>query len=172
MGQVKTQTKPTRPAAYLRQSKDDQLGIDRQRELTLELCTRKGWPVPAIYEDNDASASNGKTRDALRDLLADIRAGKVDAVVVAQLDRLHRRPIELEHFIDLADEKHIALACVSGDVDLATDDGRFMARVIGAVARKEMERKSWRRSRPPSSAPRWASSGGRCARSGSSVNRS
>ena len=77
-------------------------------------------------------------------MLTDIRAGRIDAVVVAQLDRLHRRPIELEEFINLADEKHLALACVSGDVDLATDDGRFMARVMGAVARKEMERKCWR----------------------------
>jgi DNA invertase Pin-like site-specific DNA recombinase len=135
---------PQRPAAYLRQSKDDELGITRQREDTVALCQRKGWPAPKFYVDNDASASNGKTREHYRRMLTDIRAGKVDAVVVAQLDRLHRRPIELEEFITLADEKHLALACASGDVDLATDDGRFMARVMGAVARKEIERKSWR----------------------------
>jgi DNA invertase Pin-like site-specific DNA recombinase len=140
-------TKPLHPAVYLRQSKDDQLGIARQREDTLAFCEREHWPAPQIYEDDGKSASNGKSRPEYDRLLADIRARKVDAVVVAQLDRLHRQPIELEEFMALADDpKHrVALKCASGgDVDLGTDDGRFMARVIGAVARKEMERKSWR----------------------------
>jgi DNA invertase Pin-like site-specific DNA recombinase len=143
----KTTPTPRHPAAYVRQSKDDQLGIIRQKEDTLALCKQKGWPVPEFYEDDGLSASNGKSRPEYDRMLTDIRAGRVDAVVVAQLDRLHRRPIELEEFITLADEKHLALACASGDVDLATDDGRFMARIMGAVARKEMERKSWRQKR-------------------------
>ena len=46
---------------------------------------------------------------------------RLGAVVVWDLDRLHRRPIELETFMALADEKHLALATVSGDVDLSTD---------------------------------------------------
>jgi DNA invertase Pin-like site-specific DNA recombinase len=132
-------------AIYLRQSKDDELGIDRQREDTLTLCKAKGW-TPTEYADNDCSASNGD-RPRYQEMLDDIRAGLIDAVVVAQLDRLHRRPIELEEFIALADQHHLALECASGgDVDLATD-GRFMARIMGAVARKEMERKSWRQKR-------------------------
>lgn len=58
-------------------------------------------------------------------MLADIRAGLVDAVVVWDLDRLHRRPIELEEFINLADEKHLALATVTGECDLSTHNGRL-----------------------------------------------
>ena len=135
---------PRNPAAYLRQSKDDPDGITRQREATIALCERKGWPAPAIYEDDDRSASSGDPRPRYQDLLTDIRAGRIDGVVVAQLDRLHRRPIELEEFISSADEKRLAMACASGDVDLATDDGQFMARVIGAAARKEAQRLSWR----------------------------
>jgi len=63
------------------------------------------------------------------------------------LDRLHCRPIELEHFIDLADEKHLALASIGGDDDLSTDNGRLFARIKGAVARAEIERKSVRQKR-------------------------
>jgi DNA invertase Pin-like site-specific DNA recombinase len=36
---------------------------------------------------------------------------------------------------------------VTGEVDLSTDDGRFMARIMGAVARKEVERKKVRQQR-------------------------
>jgi hypothetical protein len=55
--------------------------------------------------------------------------------------------MELEHFIDLADEKHLALASVGGDADLSTDNGRLFARIKGAVARAEIERKSARQKR-------------------------
>jgi Recombinase/Resolvase, N terminal domain len=68
-------------------------------------------------------------------------------VVVWDLDGLHRRPVELEHFIDLADEKHLALASVGGDADLSTDNGRLFARIKEAVARAEIERKSARQKR-------------------------
>ncbi|MDN5726913.1 MAG: recombinase family protein, partial [Propionibacteriales bacterium] len=88
-------------------------------------------------------ASSG-TRPAYQRMLADIRAGHIDAVVVWDLDRLHRRPIELEEFITLADSKGLALGTVTGDVDLGTDNGRLFARIKGAVARAEMERKSAR----------------------------
>jgi DNA invertase Pin-like site-specific DNA recombinase len=134
-------------ALYLRQSKDaqgDELAISRQREGCLKLCEAKGWNHIREYPDNDRSATNGKTRPAYQQLLADIRKGKVARVVVWDLDRLHRQPIELEQFMKLADEKRLPLATVTGDVDLATDNGRLFARIKGAVAMAEVERKSAR----------------------------
>ena len=80
-------------------------------------------------------------------MLADIRDGRIDAVVAWDLDRLHRRPIELESFMALADEKHLALATVSGDVDLSTAQGRLVARFKGAVAAHEIEHKKARQKR-------------------------
>ena len=133
-------------AIYLRQSLDktgEALAISRQREACLKLCAEKGWE-PVEYADNDISASTGKPRPAYTQLLADIESGAVGAVVVWDLDRLHRRPIELEQFIDLADAKHLALATVTGEVDLSTHNGRLYARIKGAVARGEMEQKSER----------------------------
>jgi DNA invertase Pin-like site-specific DNA recombinase len=134
-------------AVYLRQSKDsegNELAIDRQREGCLKLCRDKGWNNIREYPDNDRSASNGKTRENYQLMLKDITAGKVARVVVWDLDRLHRQPIELEHFMQLADSKQLALATVTGDVDLATDNGRLFARIKGAVAMAEVERKSAR----------------------------
>src|SRR4051794_7764795 len=96
---------------YLRQSIDrysDELAISRQREDCIKICEGRGW-THREYVDNDKSATTGR-RPAYQKMLDDIRAGLVDAVVVWDLDRLHRRPIELEYFIDLADEKHVALA--------------------------------------------------------------
>ena len=133
-------------AVYLRQSLDrDQnaLAIDRQREACLGLCQRRGWTDAVEYVDNDTSASVGR-RPHYEQMLADIESGAIGAVVVWHLDRLHRRPIELEQFMDLAKRRGLSLATVTGDVDLSTDDGQFMARVMAAVARKETDRKSAR----------------------------
>jgi len=72
-------------------------------------------------------------------MLADIEAGLIGAVVVWDLDRLHRRPVELESFMDLADRKKVPLASVGGDIDLATRQGRMVARIKGAVAAQEAD---------------------------------
>lgn len=130
-------------AMYLRQSSDpnnDHLGIDRQRQDCVRLCEANGWGW-AEYVDNDTSASTRKPRPAYQAMLTDIRNGAIGAVVVWDLDRLYRLPRELEDLIDLADEYRIALATVTGDVDLGTDNGRLYARIKGAVARGETERK-------------------------------
>lgn len=132
---------------YVRISSDPtgrRLGVTRQRAACEDGAKKHGWTVHRVYEDNDVSAYSGKTRPQYQAMLADLEAGVIDAVVVWDLDRLTRRPIEIEHFIDLADRKSIALASVGGDVDLSTDNGRMFARIKGAVARAEVERKSAR----------------------------
>jgi site-specific DNA recombinase len=139
-----------RAGLYLRQSfdrHDDKLAVTRQDEDCTRLCADRGWQVVERYTDNDKSASTGKPRPAYERLLADVRAGLLDAVVTWDLDRLHRHPAELEEFITLADEKQLALATVGGDHDLATDGGRLFARIKGAVSKSEVERKSARQKR-------------------------
>ncbi|SHW95130.1 site-specific recombinase, DNA invertase Pin [Mycobacteroides abscessus subsp. abscessus] len=139
----------TNAAIYLRQSLDrtgEGLAVSRQREDCLALCERKGWVNPVEYVDNDTSATKGR-RPAYQNMIADIEAGTIDAVTAWDLDRLHRQPRELEDFITLCDQKKVALATVGGDTDLSTDQGRLTARIKGAVARNEIERKSARQKR-------------------------
>jgi DNA invertase Pin-like site-specific DNA recombinase len=125
---------------------DNPVGIDRQRQDCEKLCEGRGW-TPVEYTDNDTSASDGKRRKDYERMLSDIEAGAIGAVVAWDLDRLHRRPIELERFMDLADTHRVKLATVSGDIDLSTAQGRLTARLKGAVARHEIEHKSDRQRR-------------------------
>lgn len=144
---VTARTIPQKTALYLRQSKDregNELAVHRQRDACLKLCRDKRWDNIAQYTDNDTSATNGKPRPSYQQMLTDIAAGRIARVVVWDLDRLHRQPIELEQFMKLADDKQLALATVTGDVNLATDNGRLFARIKGAVGMAEVERKSAR----------------------------
>lgn len=130
-----------RAAIYARISDDPQgtaLGVTRQLEDGQELAARRGWSVgDRLYVDNDVSATRGRTRPEYERLLSDMESGDVQAVVVWALDRLHRRPVELEHFISLAERRGVELASVSGAVDLGTKDGQLHARIMGAVAAAE-----------------------------------
>jgi DNA invertase Pin-like site-specific DNA recombinase len=141
-------TRPVRAAAiYARLSRDrsgESLGIDRQEELCRNLAADKGWEVAEVYVDRDLSAYTGKRRPGYERMLDDLKNHRRDGVIVVDQDRLTRTPRELESFIDLADSEGIALASVSGEVDLSTSDGRFRARIMGTVARQESEKKSER----------------------------
>ncbi|MGL6235103.1 MAG: recombinase family protein [Segniliparus sp.] len=135
-------------AVYARISSDqlgEGLGVARQLEDCRKLAASRGWPVGQEYVDNDVSAYSGKDRPAYGRMLEDLRSGSRDAVIVYNLDRLHRRPVELESFISLCDEAGMHdVATVTADIDLGNDDGLFMARIFAAFAAKESGRKSAR----------------------------
>jgi len=138
----------SRAGIYARISEDRNgpaLGVARQLEDCRAYAERRGWTVVAEFVDNDVSATNRRRQrpEYLR-LLAEIERGAIDAVVVWALDRLHRRPTELEAFIDLADKHGVALGSIGGDVDLATPAGRLHARIMGSVAKHEVEHKGQR----------------------------
>ena len=148
MAATKLKAAPRAAALYCRISQDGEgsrLGVKRQEKDCKELAERRGWPVAAVFVDNDVSAYSGKNRPQYRAMLAAVEQGDIDAVIVWHLDRLTRRPVELEDFFDVCDRaglKH--MACVSGDIDLSTHDGQFHARILAAVARKESDDKSRR----------------------------
>lgn len=131
---------------YARISSDDgtALGVARQIEDCTRESERRGWPVAAVFTDNDVSATKAKRRPEYERLLDAMESRAIDAVVVYDIDRLTRTPAELERFIDLADRTRAALASVGGEVDLSTPQGRLTARIKGDVARHEVEQMSRR----------------------------
>ena len=61
--------------------------MNRQRDDTSALCEVKSWQVAGYYIDNDRSASSGGDRPEWDRLLADIKAGKIDAIAAWDQDR-------------------------------------------------------------------------------------
>jgi len=135
---------------YTRQSLDrtgDEAAVTRQREDCHKLCADRGWIVAATVVDNDVSASNGKARPGFARVLAMVDAREVDVVVVWATDRLVRKLAELEDVIERCERAGVRLATVSGDLDLSTDSGRLVGRILASVARGEVERKGARQRR-------------------------
>lgn len=140
-------------AIYARISDDPkgrELGVGRQVSDCVALAERTGWHVGEHYIDNDVSATKGGgltrggKRPAYERMMSDAAAGRVQAIVVWDVDRLTRTPRELEDVIEVADRHRLELASVGGEIDLATPQGRMTARIKGVVARHEAEQTSRR----------------------------
>lgn len=132
-------------AIYARISQDrsgEELGVRRQLEDCRAEAQRRGWTVAEEYVDDDVSAYSGKKRPAYERMLADLGDGRRDAVIVWHLDRLHRRPVELEGFVTTCARAGVQdVVTLFGEIDLAKGDGLLMARIVAAVAANESDSK-------------------------------
>jgi site-specific DNA recombinase len=143
-------SEPLRAVIYTRISKDAEekgQGVARQEEDCRALCQRNGWTVAEVYVENDISASTKAraARPLYAEMLARARAGEFGAIVAYSNSRLTRRPREFEDLIDLAERRGTVIhTVVSGNDDLATADGRMIARIKASVDVGEAERTSER----------------------------
>ena len=135
-------------AVYARISSDDgtALGVARQLRDCRRLAEELGWGVAEEYVDNDVSAYGAKRRDGYERMLADLADGYRDGVIVYHPDRLTRRPIELEHFVEVLTSAGVRpVRFVAGaPVDLGDGDGLLVLRMLAAVAANESASKSRR----------------------------
>ena len=139
----------TKAAVYLRISLDasgDGLAIERQREDCMKIIESRGWTLAGVYEDTK-SASADRVRPGYTALIDSFRQGNFEALICWDLDRLTRKPRELEDWIDWASGGSLALVTANGEADLSTDAGRLFARIKASVARSEVERKGARQRR-------------------------
>jgi DNA invertase Pin-like site-specific DNA recombinase len=133
-----------RAGCYCRISSDPndrREGVARQRDDTSALCEIKGWQIADFYVDNDRSASSGKERPEWERLLADIEAGKIDAIAAWDQDRSWRMMSELEDlrrfFTGLG--RRVPLATTGqGDIDLYSPTGILAAQIKTAVSEHEI----------------------------------
>jgi len=116
-----------RAAIYIRVSKTKRELLDAQRQLPPceAFCQAQGWTVVEVFIDDGRSAwRKGVRRDAFERMLADVRAGRIDAIVSWQMDRLLRRVEDASAIIHIAKEYGATIANVDGALDLDTAAGR------------------------------------------------
>jgi site-specific DNA recombinase len=128
---------------------EDQARISRDLAAALRWQTATGCGHPradGVYTDNSRSAwKRNRKRPAWDQMLADIKAGKLDSVIVYHGDRLVRQPRDLEDLIDLADTRGIRLASPTGMRNLDNTDDRFVLRILVAQACMESDNTSRRK---------------------------
>ena len=136
-----------RCAIYTRKSTDEGLDqdfntLDAQRESAeafIQSQRGEGWVVlPEHYDDGGFSGAN-MDRPALRRLLADIEAGRVDAVVVYKVDRLSRSLLDFARIMEVLDQQKVAFVSVTQQFNTATSMGRLVLHILLSFAQFERE---------------------------------
>lgn len=121
-------------AIYCRVSTAEQ--TTENQKLTLEkYAQEKGW----IYDIYEEVESTRKTRPVKQHLLAKLRAGAYDAVLIFKLDRFARSSQEL--IMDVSDilKRKIGFISLSDNLDFTTASGKLHFHILSAFAEFERE---------------------------------
>ncbi len=98
---------------------------------------------PRKYDDPAYSGGNLE-RPALKKLLSDIDAGKVDVVVVYKIDRLTRSLADFAKLVEAFDARSISFVAVTQQFNTTTSMGRLTLNVLLSFAQFERELSSER----------------------------
>ncbi len=89
---------------------------------------------------NDGGYSGGSTdRPALQRLLADVRAKKIDVIVVYKVDRLTRSLADFAKLVELFDSHGVSFVSVTQQFNTTTSMGRLTLNVLLSFAQFERE---------------------------------
>jgi site-specific DNA recombinase len=144
--------KVLRCAIYTRKSTEHGLeqefnSLDAQREACeayIKSQASQGWRVlPQLYDDPAYSGGN-LDRPALKKLLTDIEAGRIDVVVVYKIDRLTRSLADFAKLVEAFDAKSISFVAVTQQFNTTTSMGRLTLNVLLSFAQFERELSSER----------------------------
>jgi site-specific DNA recombinase len=146
------ESKPLRCAIYTRKSTEHGLdlefnSLDAQRdacEAYIKSQTSQGWKALPQYYDDPAYSGGNLDRPALKKLLADIEAGRIDVVVVYKIDRLTRSLADFAKLVEAFDAKSISFVAVTQQFNTTTSMGRLTLNVLLSFAQFERELSSER----------------------------
>jgi site-specific DNA recombinase len=136
-----------RCAVYTRKSSEEGLeqafnSLDAQREACEAYITsqkHEGWTALASLYDDGAYSGGTMDRPALQRLLDDIRAGKVDVVVVYKVDRLTRSLADFAKIVEVFDAQGVSFVSVTQAFNTTTSMGRLTLNVLLSFAQFERE---------------------------------
>jgi site-specific DNA recombinase len=134
-------------AIYTRKSSEEGLdmefnSLDAQREsCAAYIASQKaeGWqPVKTHYDDGGFSGGN-VDRPGLKQLMADIEAGKIHIVVVYKIDRLTRSLMDFSKLVETFDKHGVTFVSITQSFNTTTSMGRLTLNVLLSFAQFERE---------------------------------
>ncbi|MFA5593205.1 MAG: recombinase family protein [Micavibrio sp.] len=136
-----------RCAIYTRKSTEEGLDmdyntLDAQREAGekyVEAMRGEGWRViPDLYDDGGFSGGN-MDRPALKRLIGDIEAGRIDIVVVYKVDRLSRSLMDFAKLVEILDKHGTSFVSVTQHFNTKDSMGRLTLNILLSFAQFERE---------------------------------
>jgi site-specific DNA recombinase len=139
--------KPVRCAIYTRVSTDHGLeqdfnSLDAQHDAAqayIRSQAHAGWSLIRSRYDDGGYSGGSTDRPALQRLLADVKAGKIDVIVVYKVDRLTRLLADFAKLVELFDGHGVSFVSVTQQFNTTTSMGRLTLNVLLSFAQFERE---------------------------------
>src|SRR5437763_6148539 len=136
-----------RCAIYTRKSSEEGLeqefnSLAAQREACeafIRSQRNEGWVLAKNRYDDGGLSGGNMERPALQGLLADIRAGRIDIVVVYKVDRLTRSLADFARLVELFDSQGVSFVSVTQQFNTTSSMGRLTLNVLLSFAQFERE---------------------------------
>lgn len=121
------------------QGEDGKVSLPEQERMAKARIESMGWKYVKTYEDNGYSGRTTK-RPGLQEMLQDVIAGKIEAIVIFKLDRLSRKQRDTLAIIeDVFLKNGVDLVSLNENLDTSTPWGRTMIGVLSAFNQLESE---------------------------------
>lgn len=137
-----------RVAIYIRVSTLDQAregySLSAQRKALTRWAEEREYEIVYCYADEGISGKDISHRPAMMQMLADVKAGKIDIVLVWALSRLTRSVADLYNTWSLLEKYHCGLVSLTESFDATTVWGRTMMGMLAVLAQTEREQISER----------------------------
>jgi site-specific DNA recombinase len=131
-----------RTAGYVRVSTDRQadhgVSLEAQQAKIRAMATVRGVELEEVIIDGGESAKD-LNRPGVQRLLELVENQRIDAVIVAKLDRLTRSVKDLSQMLELFEKRKVALISVAESLDTGSAAGRLVITIMGAVSQWERE---------------------------------
>jgi site-specific DNA recombinase len=136
-----------RCAIYTRKSSEEGLeqefnSLQAQREACeayIRSQQHEGWVWARPRYDDGGFSGGNLDRPALQQLLTDIRAGRIDIVVVYKVDRLTRSLADFARLVEIFDEQGVSFVSVTQQFNTTSSMGRLTLNVLLSFAQFERE---------------------------------
>ena len=140
-------SKPVRCAIYTRVSTDQGLeqdfnSLDAQYDASqayIRSQAHAGWTLLRGKYDDGGFSGGDTDRPALQRLLQDVRADKIDVIVVYKVDRLTRSLADFAKLVELFDHHSVSFVSVTQQFNTTTSMGRLTLNVLLSFAQFERE---------------------------------
>src|SRR4051794_26280886 len=136
-----------RCAIYTRKSSEEGLeqefnSLAAQREACeayIRSQQHEGWVLARPRYDDGGFSGGNLERPALQRLLADIRTGRIDIIVVYKVDRLTRSLADFARLVELFDAEAVSFVSVTQQFNTTSSMGRLTLNVLLSFAQFERE---------------------------------
>jgi site-specific DNA recombinase len=116
--------------------------LDNQREASeayVKSQAHEGWKLIRTRYDDGGYSGGSMDRPALKRLLDDVRAHRIDVIVVYKVDRLTRSLADFAKLVELFDAHQVSFVSVTQAFNTTTSMGRLTLNVLLSFAQFERE---------------------------------